>query len=824
MKKTKLKILIAVILGFAFLGSAFSADLNRKEEDAFYVAAKAYEDGFYDVALTLFDRFLRTYTDTDKKAEVLIYVGQCYYFQEKYLKALDQFETLYKAAGTEKFRDKILFWLGEIYTKGRDYKQAAEFYQELIKNYKDSSFVLSAYKSLAQVLTSEGKFDEAITAYREILAQFKDSAIAGEASFGICESLYRKKDLPGAKKELEDFISRYPDSSSLNRAYFYLGETDYYLGDFNSAVDAYGKARATTTDEAQAAVARLGMGWAYLKLKKYDDAEKIFAIFPIEEVPLGVTLGRAVLRAGTGDTVQALDLFEKVIVDDKTGEFAPLAHFGKGEVLYSLSRYDEAVVAYRVSLDKLKIFSGIFTETRELRDKIYYGMAWSYLKIGDFRSAQEAFQKVALLSTDKIIKLSALCQLGDAYQDSGEFKKAIETYQGILQNYSESAYNDYVGYQLGMTWLKMQNLDSAILAFRKLSKDYPSSKLIDDCDYFVGVAYFQKGDFSAAKEQLALFSVTFKDSSYRAQALFLLGESLVNLSEYKAAVDAFNIVVREYFDQETLRQKAEYEIANAYAQMGNEAEANKRLSDFIARYPDSQMSPDIIFWLGQSFLQKDDYPNARKYFERLIRNYPDHELLPEASVDIGISYLKENNDEAALRSFEFAKTQGAGVTADRASLLAGDVYRARSDFEGALKNYKLVAQGATGMAKSAYLKMAEVYGRKASFQEAIDVLENALSIGNAQENADIQLKIAGLYEEMARPDKALEAYTKVFYLYPSDQARSVKALLSAARIYENKEDGRNLESVLRKITEYPVPEAKYAKEKLLWLKESRFKR
>ena len=32
------------------------SDFDKKEEDTFYVAAKAYQDGFYDVSLVLLDR------------------------------------------------------------------------------------------------------------------------------------------------------------------------------------------------------------------------------------------------------------------------------------------------------------------------------------------------------------------------------------------------------------------------------------------------------------------------------------------------------------------------------------------------------------------------------------------------------------------------------------------------------------------------------------------------------------------------------------------------------------------------------------------------
>ena len=816
-----MKIIVLVMLASFLCGQrAIGADLNKKEEDTFYVAVKAYEDGFYDVSLALFDRFLKTYLDSDKKLDALIYIGQCYYFQEKYLKALNQFESLLKMEGVDRVRDKVLFWLGEVYAKGRDYKQAAEYYKELIQKYKDSYYLLSAYKSLAQVEMHESEFKAAQETYRSVLSNFKDSAAAEEALFGICECLYRTRDYEALKKELTRFIEKYPSSTMLGRASFYLGEADFYLGTYNEAIAAYQKVTTMASDEEEKTLARLGIGWSYLKLKDFPEAQKIFSGFDEGGQPLGVTLGRAVLEAGLGDYEKSLDLFQNVISTDKMEEYAPLAYFGKAEALYNLSRFNEALIAYRISLDKLKAASGAYAETKELRDKIHYGLAWSYLKVGDFRSAQDEFQKVASLSSDKIFKLSALCQLGDTYQDAGEYKKAIETYQKFLEDYPDTVYNDYIQYQLGMTWLKMENRDSAILAFRKLLKDYPSSKLVDDANYFLGVSYFQKGDFSSARRELEKFIGDFKDSTYRPQAVFLLGETLVNLSEFKAAVTVFSSVIKEFSDQEVLRQKAEYELAGAYASMGNEAEANKRLSDFIARYPDSQLSPNIIFWLGQSYLAKKDFLSARKYFERLVRNYPDHEFAAEALLEIGLSYLEEGNAEIALRNFQRAKEAAKGENKARASLLIGDVYLSKSDEKSALQNYTDAAALGGTWGESAYLKMADVYRKMKSYQEAIAVLDKAIAEEGSEQNPEARFRKAEILEETGSVPDALEAYAKVYYLYPQDQVWALKALLSIARIDENREDWPELKKILGKISAYDAPEAKYAREKLSWLKES----
>lgn len=823
MKKYK-RVISAVALAIcvAWCGVSF-ADFNKSEEDAFYVAVRAFEDGFYDLSLAFFDRFLKAYLESDKKAEAMLYIGQCYFFQEKYLKALDHFEAALKMErASAAVKDKILFWLGEVYAKGKDYTRARAFYEELIRDHRNSFYLLPAYKSLAGVHLKEGRLDDALKTYRAILEVSSDPAVAEEASLGVFETLYRKKEYAFLKEEAEAFMARYPASKILGRVYFFLGEANFYTNRYEDAVEAYRTAEASSSDAGQLALARLGRGWSYLKLKKYDDAQKIFSDFRQEGLSPAVLLAKAVLATAVGEDAQALGLFDAVIAGDKTGEYASAAYVGKAEIHYVLSRYDEAIVAYRAALDKLKMASSIYEENMyELRDKIYYGLAWAHLQIGDFRPAQEAFQKIILQSADKMVRLSALCQLGDTYQDAGDYGRAAATYQDFLIKYPDSIYADYVQYQLGIAWIKMDKLESAVLAFRKLLKEYPGSKLVDDINYFLGAAYFQKGQFPAAEEQLENFLGDFKDSPYRPQALFLLGETRSNLGDHRGAALAFEILLRECADDDGLTQKAEYEAAHAYLKLGQHGYAQKRLADFVTRYPRSPLTPDVIFWLGQSGLEQKNYAQAKGYFEKLIRNYPDDDRVGEAYLNLGIASLEEGDADAALKYFKLASSLGQEGLSAKALFFSADAYLAKQDFEKALEFYRQAASaGGAAQVRAAYIKMAKIWRLRKSYREAVVALEKALSVEGGEGGAGIQFEIAELLEEDGARDEALAAYFKVFYLYHSEVSTAVKSLLRVAKIYEEKEAWSELRGVLEKIAAYDVPEAKFAEEKLGWLKEN----
>jgi len=805
--------LVCVLLA----GQAGAQQLDRKEEDAFYVAVKSYQDGFYDVALTLFNRFIKTYSDTGKKLEALVYIGQCYFSQEKYLKALDHFETILKMRGAEPVRDRALFWLGEVYVKGRDHRRAAELYRELIEKHKESSYFLSAHFSLAGAYMAQQKHEEAMAVYRDVLAGYAKTSAGEQASFGICEVLYRMGDHDALREELGEFLERYPETDVLDRALFYLAEANFYLRDFAGAVKAYKACLGQTSVDGLRGQARIGLGWSYLKDKDYEKAREVFGAYD-EEAPLPVVLGRAVIYLEEGVPDRALALYDKVVEADKKGEFLPLSYFGRAESLYHLSRFQEAIISYRISLDRLKsVFRGL-ADNRELRDKIHYGLAWSYLKVGDFSSAQEAFQKVVTLTKDKIFKLSAMCQLADTYLDSGDFDKAIAGYRNFLELYPDSVYNDYIQFQLGVAWLRSDDADAAILAFRKVLAEYSSSKLVDDARYYLSVTYFQKGMFATAREELGAFVKDFKDSSFRPQALFLLAECWMNEQEYKRAITHYQIVRSQFPREAGLRQKAEYEIAHATFSMGKMAEAQRLFLDFVTRYPDSPFSPNVLFWLGQSLAAQEDPAGARRAFERLIRNYPHHEGVADAYLGVGRAYAAQGEREQALRTFESILKEGRGTDATHARvwMAMGDIYLAGSQIQEALGAFRKAAAIEGPWVKGAYVRVARILAQAQDGEGATQALDQARMAMSSMDDSALLWEMGEIYEEVGRTQEAVEVYMQIHYLVPDDKA-AVKALLRVAQIYENRSLLQEFRKILEVIASLDVPEAVYAREKLMML-------
>jgi len=794
---------------------------DEKEDESLFVAKKAFDDGFYEVALGLLERFLKNYPESKRASEANLLIGQCYFYQNKFLDALTKFEWLLERPAAKDIEDAVLYWIAEVHFRGNNFSKAASYYKKIITEYPSSGYFAAANYSLGWCLFQERDFKEALVYFKIMEEKFPQESFVKESSFKIIECLYNLKDYSQLKERLNNYLKVYAqDKAKLPYLYFYLAEADYYLNNFPEAIKEYSKVLSSTQDEKIQALSRLSIGWAYLKLKKYNEAEDMFLDInpdslerPSHDVLL---LGQAILMVET----KRFDQAKKIYVDlaSKTADPAVLvqAYLGKADTLYNSGSYQEALEAYKEALAKASA-----EIPQEIIDKLHYGLAWSYLKEGQFKEAIDEFRKVVKLSEDKIVKISALCQIGDAYQDAGNFTKAAETYDVILKDYPESLYSDYVQYQLGSTLLKSSNYDGAILAFQALKKNFPGSKLLDDASYALGLAYFQREDYKASKEIFEKFQAEHKDSYLRPQAIYLLGTSLYNLGQFREAIEVFKNVVRSYSQDNELVQKAEYEIADCFYRLGDEKEAMAKFKLLRSKYPGSSLTAEVVWWLGEYYYRHNDLDLARRYFSSLIQDFPKSSLIANAYYALGSTYAEENNGEEAISNFKKVLELGKSDLAGTAIAGIADIYLKQGKMDLALKAYEEIIKDYPNLDALAYPKIADIYRKSRDYAQSLNFYRKSLEIVPVSEMSDIQFKIAETIEAKGEPGQAIAEYLKVTYLYSENNSLTVKSLLRVAAIYEAKENFKEAASIYKRITSIDAQEAKYAVERLEWMKANR---
>ena len=790
-----------------------------REEEAIFIAEKAFTDGFYDVSLELLERFIKKYPGSPKLPQVNLLVGECYFHQNKFVEALNKFEWLMSQPGAADIKDSVVYWIAEVHFKGNNFERSAAYYKMLVDEFPKSSYVPAGFYSLGWCNFQENKLDQAMQNFSTVEVKYPDSPQAQDATFKIIECLYGLKDYTALRLKAKPYLKTYAkDPSRLSYLYFYLAEADYYLNDFAEAINNYTKVVSVTQDEKLQSLARLGIGWSRLKLKLYPEAESAFAqvVRPtLQKKSLDVLLlGEALLYSETSRLDNAQKIYGELISSCDDPLVLMQAYLGRADTFYNLGVYPLAVDTYKEALAKAQSV----TVPAEIVDKLHYGLAWAYLKKGEFKEAIKEFQMIARSSDDKIIKVSALCQIGDAYQDSGDYTLAQEAYDSILKDYPDNFYIDYVQYQLGLVLLKNSNYDGAILAFQNLNKNFPQSKILDEAAYGLGLAYFQKMDYESSRDIFSRFQNEFLSSSKKPQALYLLGTSFYNLGKYDMAIGAFKDIIRSYGQDTELVQKAEYEIADCFYQMGDEKEAMNRFKALRSKYPDSSLTDEIVWWLGEYYYRHNDLELARRYFSSLINDFPKSSLVVDAYYALASSYEAGSLHQEALENFKKVVELGKSDLSGQAAVAIADIYAKSGDTESALREYKGAIADYPNLSASIYPKMGDIYFKTGSYNQALDIFKRSLDIVPVKEMPAIQLKIAETLEASGKADEAIEEYLKVTYLYPQDNALAVKPLLRVAKIYEDRENFKEAMNIYRRIVLLNTEEAKFANERIDWIR------
>jgi len=794
---------------------------QNDEHEIFLVAQKAFEDGFYDVAIRYINQLLQEFPQTEKRVQAQLLLGQCFFFKSQYLKAYDIFQKLLKE---NEFKDATLFWLGETYLKGTDYKEAEKHYKQLIKLFPKSEYAPQAYYSLGWAYFEQNKFQNAKNIFRKLMQNYPLHQLTEDAAFKLGETEYNLQKYEETIQYFKSYILDYPQSTRHPESYFYIAESYYYLDNALSAISYYAKTAEISYDSKLIIMAKISLGWSYLKLEKFKLARGNFESalqlskkkgFLVEDVFLGL----ASLHGGMKNHREALDAYSQLIKNFPKSERIPESYLGKGNIYYALEDYPKAIAAYQFVIEQ-------FPQTpqfQEIYQKAYFGLAWSNLKAGHFEKAIKNFHTIKNQTDNKVVKISALTQIGDAYQDVNQLERAIDIYDKILKNYPESPYADYVQYRQGIALLKMEKIEAATMSFQSLRANFPESKYLNDVNYYLGVAYFKKGDWPTAKEYIQKFSADLPRShAFLVEAHYVLGLSEFNLGEYADAIKTFQKIAKNFPETPTMVKTAELNIAKCHYKMKDTKEALKKFRLLIAKYPASEVAQEALIWLGDHYLQTADYDNATLHYTQFLKDYPGSDKIDIVRFELGQVYEATEEFDKAINIYKLIDNTENRELYAKTKLAIADIFSKEFNPNSAIETYQNIIDASPEFKKDAYVKIADVYNNLKNYEKAITAYQNALKSDmelSRFHNAEVQFRIGDTYELLNDSNQAVEAYLKIPYLYADKTAWIIKAYLRIGRIFEDKEEWEQANKIYKKIIEYKTNELKFAQERIEWINE-----
>ncbi|MFC1632485.1 tetratricopeptide repeat protein, partial [Candidatus Omnitrophota bacterium] len=267
--------LLAALL-LAMPTSALFAQTEQQTSEDLYLANKAFADGFFEIALKHFQQYLQENPQAENKNEVNILIGRCQMNLEQFSESLQIFAELSQLSREAGLAEQIIYWTAQTYFRANDYENALHSFEALIERYPDSEFLPQSRYYRASCYYKRREFTRALELYREFNQKFSNHQLKEQSAFRIAQCFYNSKNYSQAYKEFKLFARNFSESTRLNAAFYFLGEIEYILGNFKKAIDFYAQAVEISPKDKVAGYANYSTGWAYLKLKEYEQAQQFF--------------------------------------------------------------------------------------------------------------------------------------------------------------------------------------------------------------------------------------------------------------------------------------------------------------------------------------------------------------------------------------------------------------------------------------------------------------------------------------------------------------------------------------------------------------------
>ncbi len=653
----------------------FNRVISSKEygsQAKYYIGFMAYQGDDYDTANEYFDQV----SDNEKYKEKLSYYQADLNFKlGKFEKAIAlATEQLPKSNASE--RSELSKIIGESYFNLEQYDEAIPF----LKDYKgkDRKWNNTDYYQLGYAYYKQNDFESAISEFNKIIGG--KNAVAQNAYYHLGESyinLEKKQEALNAFRNASqmDFDLKIQEDAWLNYA-----KISYDIGNPYQSVpqvlNAYLEQYPDTNYKDEVETLLID---SYITSKNYKEALELLKgknSFENKSAYQKVAFFRAVELYNENEYNDALDLFKGSLKEPIDSDFVARATFWKGETLYNLSNYKEALIDFK----QFASFTGI--ESLSENANLNYNLAYTYFKLKDYSNASLYFEKfLSKRSDDKLRQNDAYLRLADGYFVSSQYKEAIEAYGKAIQineietdyaafqkamslgylgkgtekiaelnafinSYKKSALRDDAMYELANSYVKASATDKAMAMYNRLNSEYPKGAFTSKSLLRQGLVYYNANDNSKALTKFKKVATDFPGSGEAVQAVAtvrLIYIDLGRVEEYANWVRTLDYVEVTDVDLDNTTY-----LAAEKPYLDNDTDrAIRQFNKYLNEFPKGINNLKAHFYLAQLYYKKDLLENAQPHYLAVVES-PKSEFSEQATVKLCEIYLSQSQWSKAI--------------------------------------------------------------------------------------------------------------------------------------------------------------------------------
>lgn len=744
--------------------------------------------------------------------------------------------------------------LGLLVQSQKEYDRAKELLSEAYRLYEtvvgqDDLRSAGAVLKLGRVLDLQGSHEAAMQCYRETLRVQRAHLTPDHED--VAETLYCMGANLSLRHLSEESIKCFQQALSMQRnahgdnhllvarTLNKLATSYKVVGSFDKAIVCYKEAlrvftSSGSTDAMKIAEISYEMAESHeananyqAAIFKFKDALNIWRAVEGQNPQLATVLqklGLVHLKAGDNEDAieylsEALELFEEE-ADQNSNEFLLASTVaGLAKSFSNVGSYDSAIAFYQRHVDMLKSDP---SSIEAVSDSLY-AMGTIYARVSNLDDAISHFKECLLLrknnfgGTDERVA-RVLMNMGVVFEKQEEFvsskdcfTEAVRIYKvnGIERDASSSLQD------LGRTLVKQGALDAALECYSEalqISKKIVGSNdpQVASLHYICGTTLYDKGDFD---KSLASFQQAVKirrkvapGSKETAEAVCMVGQTLVKLGEYEDAIESLNEALGSLL---LIKGEESLDVGNCHHALGLAFNAKGDHKAAVGHYldavgprqrffgEDSVAVASTQFELGEGYSRMGEWNSALEYAVNALRirklalgteSLEYAESLSQLG-DIQLALLKHsealNCYVEALKAFSAVEGRGH-ITVAQCLEKIGSIYmgqdqhsEAIESLKRAMKIYTETLGGLTSQVAGVLLALGKAEVRKEAPEKAIAYFKQSLLISKEINDdtavAEALYEIGAVLESKGKRGEAMECYKETVRLAVEAESLTTRA-------------------------------------------------
>ncbi len=639
--------------------------------DYYYLGYSYYKLEDYEKAVSQFNKIIDGQNSTAQNA--YYHLGQCYLKTDKKIEALNAFRNASEMDFNPAISaDADLNYAKLSYEEGNPYKSTPDVLKDFLAKYPESPEKQEIGGLLVTSYLHQQDYQGAID-YLNANRNEENNRLANEVSLYRGIQLFNEQNLNKALPHLLIATDAVNDTIQ-NKAHFWLGETEYLLGNYKNAVKNFSAVTNKQIEEGKSV--NYNLGYAYFKLKDYNNGAKYFKNFLEEKIE------------------------DNDLNDDASNRL--------GDSYYATRKYTEAISAYEK----------VINEGGAGADYAQYQKAMSLGLAGKKEAKITVLKELIKNNTSSNLKDDALFQLAATYTAKGKSSSANTTYEQLLKEHTESSYVPNVLLRQGLLFYNQGNNSKALSKFKRVVADYPSSEEAKQAVTNARNVYVDSGkvnEYAAWVKNIDFVNVSNSDID---NTTYEAAENKFLENKETKATEGFETYLRN-FPNGIHAIKANFYLAQLYYKINKQ----KSIPNYenVVKQGKNEFSEESLAKLSQLYLEKENWKKAIPLLERLEK---------EANLDQNIIFAQSNLMKGYYKNKNFAKTVTYAekvlanekideVVSEDAQIMIARSAIETKDYRTAEEYYTVLDEKATGELK------AETLYYKAFFLNAEEAYESS---------------------------------------------------------------------------------------------------